>query len=59
MLRSGVFNVPMPYMAFVACQLTAFLRFAQAIVWTFLDTNALQRDLLCVKKSFYGTAFAA
>jgi hypothetical protein len=37
------------HMAFVACQMTAFLRFAQAIVWTFIATNASQWDLLCVK----------
>ncbi len=29
----------------VACQMTAFSRFTQAIVRTFLATNALQRDL--------------
>jgi hypothetical protein len=48
MLGSGIFNVPMPCMAFVACQLTAFLRFAQAIVQTFLAMNASQQDFHCV-----------
>jgi hypothetical protein len=47
MLCSGIFNIPMPYMAFVACQITAFLRFAQAIVRTFLATNTLQQELRC------------
>jgi hypothetical protein len=32
-------------MAFVAWQMTAFSRFAQAIVRTFLAMNALQQDL--------------
>jgi hypothetical protein len=32
-------------MVFVACQMTAFLHFAQAIVQTFLAMNALQQDL--------------
>ncbi len=47
MLCSGIFNVPMSYMAFVACQMTACLRFAKAIVRTFLATNTLQRELCC------------
>ncbi len=47
MLRSGIFNVPMPCMAFVACQVTALSRFAQAIVRTFLATNTSQRELHC------------
>ncbi len=40
-------NVPMPYMAFVACLMTALSRFAPAIVQTFLTTNASQRDFHC------------
>jgi hypothetical protein len=33
------------HMAFIACLMTAFLCFAQAIVQTFLATNASQREL--------------
>ncbi len=47
MLHSRILNVPMPYMAFVACQMTALLRFAHAIVRTFLAMHTSQQELHC------------
>jgi hypothetical protein len=59
MLRSGIFNVPVPYMAFIACLMTAFFAIrSKAIVQLFLATMLRSGIFNLHKLALYGTAFA-